>query len=896
MPQAVRKVHAPVFFVKKHLKSIFSCKNNPMKIDQDSNQPTRIYLKDYASPAYQVGQIHLHFNLHETKTSVTARMTFKKIKDEPLVLHGENLILLSVRLNEKILPPSDFITDHEKLTVLQTPNEFTLETLVDINPEANKSCEGLYLSNGIFATQCEAESFRKITYFLDRPDVMTSYSVVIEADKKKYPYLLSNGDLIEKKDLKGGRHQATWKDPFKKPSYLFALVAGDLGVIEDSFTTKSGKKVKLEVFAAHGKQDRCHHAMQSLKKSMKWDEERFGLEYDLNQFMLVSIDDFNMGAMENKGLNIFNSRLVLADPHSATDKDFDMIEAVVGHEYFHNWTGNRVTCRNWFELSLKEGLTVFRDQEFTADLHSRAAERIKAVDDLRGRQFAEDAGPNSHPVRPESCLAVDNFYTSTIYEKGSEVIRMMQTIVGRKGFRKGMDEYFRRHDGEAVTIIDFANAISEPNQIDLAQFKLWYSQAGTPTVDVTESFDPAKKEYVLTLNQNVMPTEKQPSSEPFHIPLLIGLIDAKGNNIDLKCENLIFNSDGLPLIHFTEKQQRFVFKEIIEKPVLSLNRQFSAPIKLVWNASQSDLLHLIKYDSDEFNRREANYKMSLEELRRLVHDQKSAANALVVEAWGFILNDKNIDPQFKALMLQLPNENVLAQEETILDAQAFESAYNRFFREFVNQYKNQILALYQKHSSIDTAPDRALKGRLLKILIEGNFLGADNLAYKQFLEAENMTDKLGAMAALCQTASSLKDEALDAFFNEWKDDAVVFNKWLQVQAGSNQPDTFKQVQKISQTKPFSFDVPNNVYSLLRVFAENQLAMNHPSGETYAWLCDHILLIDPKNPQVAARLCGSFNFVKKLPEALKLKAQSEIKRVLSNHELSRNSRELLEGCV
>jgi aminopeptidase N len=505
-----------------------------MKTDSESNAPKRIYLKDYQSPAFSISSALLHFNLNETKTVVTAKLVFKKIKNEALVLDGENLKLLSIKLNEKPLSPSDYILSDENLTITTPPADFTLETQVEVNPEANKSCVGLYLSSGIFATQCEAEGFRNITYFLDRPDVMTSYTVELEADAKKYPVLLSNGDLTNKKDLGNGRHQATWKDPFKKPSYLFALVAGDLGVVQDSFTTKSGKKVKLEVFASHGKQERCHHAMTSLKKSMKWDEDRFGLEYDLNQFMIVSIDDFNMGAMENKGLNIFNSRLVLADPASATDGDFDRIESVVGHEYFHNWTGNRVTCRNWFELSLKEGLTVFRDQEFSSDLNSRAVQRIKDVDGLRSSQFAEDSGPNAHPVRPESCLAVDNFYTPTIYEKGSEVIRMMQTIVGKVGFRRGMDEYFKRHDGQAVTIIDFANAISEPNKVDLTQFKLWYSQAGTPEVEVIENYDATLKEYHLRLKQSCAVTEKQPVKLPFHIPLLVGLLDSKGQNIEIQ--------------------------------------------------------------------------------------------------------------------------------------------------------------------------------------------------------------------------------------------------------------------------------------------------------------------------------------------------------------------------
>ena len=462
----------------------------------------KIYLKDYSAPAYAINNINLYFNLFENKTVVSSVLNLEKIKDEDLVLDGENIKLISIQLNSKNF--TDYKLSDKNLTILSKniPQTAELKIVVEINPEQNKSCEGLYLSNGIFCTQCEAESFRKITYMIDRPDVMTSYTVEIEADKKKYPILLSNGDQIKKHNLPDGRHYAMWKDPFKKPSYLFALVAGDMGVVTDEFVTASGKKVKLEVFASHGKENRCLHAIKSLKKAMRWDEEHFGLEYDLNQYMIVAIDDFNMGAMENKGLNVFNSKLVLADLATATDDDFDAIESVVGHEYFHNWTGNRITCRNWFELSLKEGLTVFRDQEFSSDMNSRPVQRIKDVSSLRARQFTEDAGPNAHPVRPNSCLAIDNFYTATIYEKGSEVIRMMQTIVGRDGFRKGMNEYFKRHDGEAVTINEFAASISEANNMDFSQFKLWYSQAGTPEVSVTENFYPDLGTYHLTLEQS----------------------------------------------------------------------------------------------------------------------------------------------------------------------------------------------------------------------------------------------------------------------------------------------------------------------------------------------------------------------------------------------------------
>ncbi len=869
-------------------------------MNTDMNQPKRIFLKDYKAPSFHVKSIDLYFQLHETNTKVKATQVIEKLEESSLVLNGEGLKLISIHIDGKELSAAEYFATEESLIIKSVPNHFTLETIVEINPEANKACEGLYLSKGIFATQCEAEGFRNITYFLDRPDMMTSYTVHIEADKKKYPVLLSNGDLISKKDIGNGRHTATWKDPFKKPSYLFALVAGDLGVVEGNFTTKSGKEVKLEVYASHGKQDRCFHALASLQKAMKWDEERFGLEYDLNQYMIVSIDDFNMGAMENKGLNIFNSRLVLADPESATDNDFMRIESVVAHEYFHNWTGNRVTCRNWFELSLKEGLTVFRDQEFSSDLHSRAVKRIKDVDALRGGQFAEDAGPNAHPVRPESCLSVDNFYTSTIYEKGAEVIRMMYTIVGVKGFRDGMDEYFKRYDGKAVTILDFADAIATPNNVDFTQLRLWYSQSGTPEVTVSESYDVDKKEYSLTLKQFCKPTDKQPTKEAFHIPLLIGLLDRGGKDYKLNSKDIAYNSDGKALIHLKESEQVFIFSDIKDKPVLSLNREFSAPIKLNWNASQAELLHLIKFDTDSFNRREACFKMILQELQSLISDYKNRKelnpNSEIIEAIGYILLDEKIDPQFKSLMLAFPGDDILAQEEEILDANAFNAANHSLTKVFVNQYEKNIIQLYHFHHNLESSGDRALKNHLLFLLIEANYPNSISIAFHQFTSAKNMTDKLNALVALCQTDSEEKQKALQEFLNRWKDDSVVFNKWLQVQASSRVNSTFETVKRITATQPFNPGNPNNIYSLHGVLGRNYQVMQRDKEETFQWLCDEIIRIDKMNPQVAARLCGNFNFVKKFPEEIKTIAQKEIKRVLAIPSLSKNSRELLEGCI
>ncbi len=864
----------------------------------------KIYLKDYQSPAYAIDSVGLHFNLHESKTVVTAVLKFKKIKNEPLVLNGVNLKLISIEIDSKSFSDYKLSADSLIIENKSLPETFELKTQVEINPEGNKSCEGLYLSSGIFCTQCEAESFRKITYMLDRPDVMTTYTVEIEADKTKYPQLLSNGDLIWKKDLSAGRHSALWKDPFKKPSYLFALVAGNMGVTSDTFTTKSDKKVKLEVFCSHGKEDRCLYAMESLKKSMKWDEDRFGLEYDLNQFMLVAIDDFNMGAMENKGLNVFNSRLVLADTKSATDEDFEAIEAVVGHEYFHNWTGNRVTCRNWFELSLKEGLTVFRDQEFSADMNSRPVQRIKDVNSLRTRQFPEDAGPNAHPVRPSSCLAVDNFYTATIYEKGAEIIRMMQTIVGRKGFRKGMDEYFKRHDGQAVTINEFAAAISESNQVDFTQFKNWYSQAGTPEVYITENYNANSKTYTLTLQQKcaITATEKAEGldKKPFHIPLMIGLIDSDGKELTLSSKDVVWNSDEKPVLHFTQTQQTFVFENLSQRPTLSINREFSAPVKIIWEPEFQQLIHLLKFDTDPFNKYEIAQKIILAETRRLIlkliSKQPASVDPQIIHSVGTVLNDNRLDAAFKSLMLSLPSDATLAMDEPVLDAKIFENARQLIRASFTEHYGQNILAMYNKLLNSKSASDRSLKNRLLAFMYRTDFTGSKELVTSQYDNALNMTDSISALALLAEKNTPERDHYLQHFFNMWSNDNVVFNKWLIVQAGSPAADTFEKVKQISSSSYFNNTNPNSIYSFHGVFGKNFYAFNSDSGDTFSWYADEILKIDAWNPQVAARLCGNFNFVKKLPSAQKEKALHEIRRLLSVESLSKNSRELLEKCL
>ncbi|MEK2688197.1 aminopeptidase N [Bdellovibrio sp. GT3] len=866
----------------------------------------KIYLKDYKAPAFSVESVHLDFILNEDFCRVIAKSKIKTVTaGVPLQLNGEELKLVSVKINDKVLSTADYSVNAEELTIPNVPAEFVLEIETQLEPQNNTSLEGLYKSNGIFCTQCEAQGFRKITWFLDRPDVMTSYTVTIEADKTKYPVLLSNGDRVKIEDLGNGRHKAYWSDPHKKPCYLFALVAGDLGVIRDTFTTSSGRKVNLEVYAAHGKQDRCWHALESLQKSMKWDEEVFGREYDLNEYMIVAIDDFNAGAMENKGLNIFNSRLVLADSNSATDSDFHAIESVVAHEYFHNWTGNRVTLRDWFQLSLKEGLTVFRDQEFSADMTDRGVQRIEDVDSLRTGQFAEDAGPNSHPVRPESCMAVDNFFTMTIYEKGSELIRMMQTIVGRKGFRKGMDEYFKRHDGQAVTTEDFAAAISEPNGKDFTQFKRWYNQSGTPVVSIQERYDEKAGEFHLSLEQSCPPTPGQTMKEPFHIPLMMGLLDKSGQELHLDCEKIEKNSDGQHVIELKSQKENYVFKGVKARPVLSILREFSAPVNLNWEASEEDLYFLMEKDTDSFNRREMAQKLALRLMSGLIkqarNGQEMKVDARFLKAMSAVMNDESMDAAFKAKMLQLPSLAVLAQMEPVLDPKAFDQARQTIRREIAKGNKETLLATYKKYHNVEPKSrdtkvfgQRLLKNQALHYLADLHDPEIYELVNTQYWEAQNMTDRMTALMILADSESVHREKVLADFHTNWKNDSVVINKWFTVQALAHRPQILDEIKALTKNPTFNINNPNNVYSLLRAFTTNLVSFNNEKA--YEFIADMIIEIDPKNPQVAARLCSAFNFVGKLEPELKAQAMKQIKRMVDVPGMSKNSRELLQSAL
>lgn len=821
--------------------------------------------------------------------------------DTDLELDGEHLRLERVVLNGEELPSSRYRQSDNKLIIKNPPERFELSTTVVIEPAQNTALEGLYQSGSILLTQCEPQGFRRITYFLDRPDVMSSFQVRIEADAKKFPVLLSNGDRLEKGDLSEGRHFALWKDPFKKPSYLFALVAGPLAVLEDQFVTASGKKVALQIYTSERNLPRCGFAMESLKKAMRWDEERFGLEYDLSTYMIVSTDDFNAGAMENKGLNVFNSRLVLADPRSANDENYFNIESVVAHEYFHNWTGNRVTLRDWFHLSLKEGLTVFRDQEFSMDQIGRDLERISSVIALRESQFAEDAGPNAHPIRPESCYAVDNFFTSTIYEKGSEVIRMMQTMVGRPGFRRGMDLYFKRHDGQAVIIEDFAKAISDANNQEWEQFKLWYSQAGTPRVKINESFTDGV--YSLKLAQSCPPTPEQPEKKPFHIPLIIGLLDHNGNEIKLDTDispALQMNSDGKTLIHLKTAELEIKFTGLKEKPLLSLNREFSAPVNLDWNPPEDELYQLYALDTDAFNRFEARQKLMRIEAQKFVlamrEKQTAQMDPRLLLAQRRILEDRRLKPALKAKMMEFPSVAALSLQLGDFDAVIWEKAFREMKRQIGLSLEDLARAIYQEfHGRHDERLDAEARGeRALKnwALAALNAAGQDlEVTSQQYAQSKIMTDQETALALLVNFAPDKAESALKDFHLRWQSDAMVLNKWWAIQASAQNETVFSKVKELIAHPDFNIKNPNAIYSLLGRFGDN-LTQFHLPGR-YAFYGEQLLKIDQLNPQVAARLSSAFDFCPLTSKEL----QSEAKQVLDQllaAKLSPNSFEILSN--
>ncbi len=870
--------------------------------------PTTIHLKDYTPPAFLVRSVALDVALHAEHAEVRARLALERnpaARDRaaPLVLDGDDLELVAVALGGRTLAAADYALDSERLTIRAVPDACALETVVRIAPGRNTKLMGLYASKDGFFTQCEAEGFRRITFFPDRPDVMARYTTTIRADKARCPVLLSNGNLVAAGDDGAGRHFATWEDPFPKPSYLFALVAARLEVLEDAFVTRSGRRARLAIYVEPGKLDQCAFAMQALKKAMKWDEETFGLELDLDHYMIVAVGDFNMGAMENKGLNIFNTKYVLARPDIATDTDFLNIDRVVAHEYFHNWTGNRVTCRDWFQLSLKEGLTVFRDQEFGADTYSRAVTRIQEVRGLRAAQFPEDAGPMAHPVRPQSYMEISNFYTATVYEKGAEVVRMLHTLLGAAGFRRGMDLYFERHDGQAVTTDDFVAAMADANGADLAQFKRWYDQAGTPTLEARGEHDAAGRRYTLTVRQSIPPTPGQPDKLPMHVPVALGLLGPDGREIALRLEGEPASAGTERILSVRAAEERFVFVDVPQRPVPSLLRRFSAPVNLEFDYSEADLVHLMAHDSDAFNRWEAGQRLALAIVLRGVDAIRAGRAVDVPRAYigavARVLADGARDPAFAAEALVLPAEPYVAEQLEVVDPDAIHGARNALRRAVAAALRPELERTYREFEGrgayspdAQSAGRRALRNMALGYLME---LGAPEIEARcaaQFDRADNMTDRMAALGALANSDAPARAAVLERFYAKWKHEPLVVDKWLAVQATSRRADTLARVKALLGHEAFDLRNPNKVYALIRSFCANHVRFHAADGAGYAFAADRVLELDPLNPQIAARIARAFDRWRKFDAARQEKARAALERIRGAAGLSKDVAEVV----
>ena len=834
-----------------------------------------VHLKEYQVPNYLAETVYLNVDLNDAATIVTSTVKYRRHTEHPqantLQLNGEAQELLSVSIDGRALTEADYDLDDTHLSLKDLPESFELAVKSRIYPQNNTSLEGLYQSSGNYCTQCEAEGFRKITYFLDRPDVMALFTTRIEGDKATNPVLLSNGNCVDKGELEGGRHFAVWVDPFIKPAYLFALVAGQLSQVSDEFTTMSGRKVALEIYTEAHNITRCDHAMQSLKRSMKWDEDRFGLEYDLDIYMIVAVDDFNMGAMENKGLNVFNSKLVFASPDTATDIDYINIEAVIGHEYFHNWTGNRVTCRDWFQLSLKEGLTVFRDQEFTADLHSRSVKRIEDVRMLRTHQFAEDASPMAHPIRPSSFIEINNFYTVTVYEKGAEVVRLYQTLLGVEGFRKGMDLYFERHDGQAVTTEDFLAAMADANGRDLSQMQTWYNQAGTPEVAVSMDYDASAQICTLNFKQSCPATPESDNKQPFLIPFAVSLLNSEGQALALELSDkaaidYIEGKDNTSVvINLTEAEQSIRFVGVPEKPLPSLLGDFSAPVKYDFDYSVDDYIFLMQHDNDDFNRWEASQRLAQLLMLQMLED-KAAGRAIgvspqVVDAYQLVLENDGLDHALRAEALSLPGESDIADAVKLADPQAIHEVREYFIATLANGMRLSLESCYDalnqgESYQIDAASigRRRLKNVCLSYLSSIKDEGIHALCFAQFEQANNMTDRLAALGALADIDCPQREAALQAFEEQFKGNALVMDKWFMIQAGSTLPDTLERIKMLHSHPAFDANNPNKIRSLIGRFAmANPVNFHHESGAGYQFITDYVIDLDQRNPQVASRL-------------------------------------------
>lgn len=895
-------------------------------------QARTTYLKDYRPPAYLIESTDLHFDLYEDHALVTSRLFFRRNpqagagEGDTLQLNGRQLRLESLLLNERALESQDYHVDEDYLTIPalksllgDATGSFTLNVQTRIEPQNNTTLEGLFKSRRMFCTQCEAEGFRRITYYLDRPDVMAKFTTTICADKALYPVLLSNGNNIASgtDDKDASRHWVSWEDPFKKPSYLFALVAGDLECITDSFTTCSGREISLQLFVEAKDLDKCDHALRSLKNAMRWDEEVFGREYDLDIFMIVAVDDFNMGAMENKGLNIFNTSCVLANPKTTTDFAFQRVEAVVAHEYFHNWSGNRVTCRDWFQLSLKEGLTVYRDSEFSSDMGSRTVKRIEEVGFLRTVQFAEDAGPMAHSVRPDSYMQISNFYTVTIYEKGSEVVRMISLILGPEKFRAGSDLYFERHDGQAVTTEDFVKAMEDASGIDLGQFRRWYSQAGTPALTITGDYDAEKAEYTLTVQQSCPATPNQAEKQPFFIPLRLGLLDRKGKSLPLVLagEQSGRGAAGQTdrVLSLTESQQQFVFTGVTQEPVPSLLRGFSAPVRLHFDYEREELFFLMVHDTDGFNRWNASQQLGIVAIagvqQQITAGTKLTLPAILLKAFEAVVDAALADPKLDKAMvshlLSLPTEGFLIEQAEIADVDGIHQAREFLVNTIAVRLQEKFGKIYEANQGdgefrADAASiaRRALKNLALVYLVRSGAPEWIERCYAQFLEASNMTDQQAALRILVNSETelgqSLAAQALDSFYTQWQHETLVVDQWFIVQATCQLPSALDKVKQLLSHPDFTLKNPNKVRSLIGVFCgQNHIGFHQADGAGYAFLADQVLLLDKLNPQVASRLLTPLTRGHKFDPARRKLMQAQLQRIKAEPTLSKDAFEVVE---
>jgi len=870
-----------------------------------TEEPRTIYLKDYRPSPYLIEKVDLDVALAPENTRVRSRLKITangnpNAPTGPLTLNGEKLELHSLKVNGA--PINDYTLDEQTLTIPSPPDgPFEVEIETTCNPEGNDALEGLYRSNGIYCTQCEPEGFRKITYFLDQPDILARYRVRIEADKSETPVLLSNGNLVESGDLDGGKHYAVWEDPFPKPSYLFALVGGNLACVQDTFITRSGRTVDLRIYVEPGKEARCGWAMESLKTAMRWDEERFGLEYDLDVFMIVAVSDFNMGAMENKGLNIFNDKLILARPDIATDDDYEAIEAVIAHEYFHNWTGNRVTCRDWFQLCLKEGLTVFRDQEFTADQRSRPVKRIEDVRLLRARQFTEDSGPLAHPVRPSSFVEINNFYTLTVYEKGGELCRMLHTMLGEDGFQAGMKLYFERHDGQAVTVEDFIAAMADANDRDLSQFMRWYNQAGTPEIVCRFEHDATAKTATLHVTQVLAPSPGQPHKEPVPIPLRVGLVGPDGEDMPLRLEDGADVAGGLLMV--AQAEQTFTFAEVAHHPIPSLLRGFSAPVKLSSPLDDADLDFLMRHDADLFNRWQAAQTQGMKRLVAIACGEGEYAPDVreFALAIGPTLTDDSLEPAYRAAFAVPPSELDIAQEiGTDVDPTAVHLARRKLRQALGHTLQGDLQRLYKDHAvpgAYEPYPDsvgrRDLRNTALALLAAEETEDGVKRAKAHFENASNMTDSIAALRILANLDQPARDDTLHSFYDRWKDEQLVLDKWFAIQAQSTASDTLERAERLRAHPAFSIKNPNRVRALFGALAHgNPLHFHAADGRGYAFVGEAILEIDGFNPMIAARLASAFSTWRMLEPGRRALAHQMLERIAGKEGLSRDTSEVV----